>query len=300
MKLLGERNWYLPRWLQWLPRFDLGESEAAVETQPTPVARRRPSRPRGLAEPRRSLFRPAIGALLVTAGVLGFLDARDVYDVSPTVALAAGFAVVAGSITLGAISKRRVRGLVPLGVVLVAASQRRPCRRQTSPPASARRDERPLDAAQLEPSYEFGTGDFTVDLEELAPPPGTTKVDVELGSGYLLIRASRTPPSRSTPMLPPERWTSSASRTTASTPWNAASGEPRPRRRCSNWRRTSASATWRSAAVRGSRCSSPEPGSSPLRSSRSLWSASPTPATRPVRKPAGTDTGRNRPGRPSH
>jgi RND superfamily putative drug exporter len=22
MKLLGERNWYLPNWLQWLPRFD--------------------------------------------------------------------------------------------------------------------------------------------------------------------------------------------------------------------------------------------------------------------------------------
>ena len=23
MKLLGEWNWYLPRWLEWLPRFDL-------------------------------------------------------------------------------------------------------------------------------------------------------------------------------------------------------------------------------------------------------------------------------------
>jgi hypothetical protein len=22
MKLLGEWNWYLPRWLEWLPRFD--------------------------------------------------------------------------------------------------------------------------------------------------------------------------------------------------------------------------------------------------------------------------------------
>ena len=65
----------------------------------------------------------------MTAGVLGFLDTRDVYDVSLTVALATGLAVVAGSITLGAISKRRVRGLVPLGVVLVAALPRRPCRR---------------------------------------------------------------------------------------------------------------------------------------------------------------------------
>lgn len=28
MQLLGERNWYLPRWLQWLPHFDV-EGQAA-------------------------------------------------------------------------------------------------------------------------------------------------------------------------------------------------------------------------------------------------------------------------------
>jgi uncharacterized membrane protein YdfJ with MMPL/SSD domain len=27
MKLLGEWNWYLPRWLEWLPRFDVPEAE---------------------------------------------------------------------------------------------------------------------------------------------------------------------------------------------------------------------------------------------------------------------------------
>jgi putative drug exporter of the RND superfamily len=25
MKLLGDRNWYLPRWLEWLPRLEPGE-----------------------------------------------------------------------------------------------------------------------------------------------------------------------------------------------------------------------------------------------------------------------------------
>jgi RND superfamily putative drug exporter len=35
MKLLGERNWYLPNWLGWLPRL---EHEAAVEPEPVPVA----------------------------------------------------------------------------------------------------------------------------------------------------------------------------------------------------------------------------------------------------------------------
>jgi uncharacterized membrane protein YdfJ with MMPL/SSD domain len=38
MKLLGDWNWYLPSWLEWLPRFDLGEDEARRETKPAPVS----------------------------------------------------------------------------------------------------------------------------------------------------------------------------------------------------------------------------------------------------------------------
>ena len=34
MKLLGDWNWYLPSWLQWLPRFDVGEDERPPETAP--------------------------------------------------------------------------------------------------------------------------------------------------------------------------------------------------------------------------------------------------------------------------
>ncbi|HKZ14445.1 MAG TPA: MMPL family transporter [Solirubrobacterales bacterium] len=34
MKLLGERNWYLPRWLEWLPRVDHGGAPAGVRTSP--------------------------------------------------------------------------------------------------------------------------------------------------------------------------------------------------------------------------------------------------------------------------
>jgi uncharacterized membrane protein YdfJ with MMPL/SSD domain len=36
MKLLGERNWYLPRWLQWLPKLEHGER--APEAAPAPAA----------------------------------------------------------------------------------------------------------------------------------------------------------------------------------------------------------------------------------------------------------------------
>jgi uncharacterized membrane protein YdfJ with MMPL/SSD domain len=40
MKLLGDRNWYLPSWLEWLPRLDHGESSApqkAPEGAPAPA-----------------------------------------------------------------------------------------------------------------------------------------------------------------------------------------------------------------------------------------------------------------------
>jgi len=38
MKLLGNWNWYLPSWLEWLPRFDASEPEAPPEAKPTAVS----------------------------------------------------------------------------------------------------------------------------------------------------------------------------------------------------------------------------------------------------------------------
>jgi uncharacterized membrane protein YdfJ with MMPL/SSD domain len=38
MKLLGERNWYLPRWLQWLPHVEPEEPSPAPEAKPVPVS----------------------------------------------------------------------------------------------------------------------------------------------------------------------------------------------------------------------------------------------------------------------
>jgi uncharacterized membrane protein YdfJ with MMPL/SSD domain len=34
MKLLGERNWYLPKWLEWLPRLEHDDAEAAPKARP--------------------------------------------------------------------------------------------------------------------------------------------------------------------------------------------------------------------------------------------------------------------------
>jgi RND superfamily putative drug exporter len=38
MKLLGEANWWLPSWLEWLPRFDVSEPEAGPEQKPAPAS----------------------------------------------------------------------------------------------------------------------------------------------------------------------------------------------------------------------------------------------------------------------
>jgi RND superfamily putative drug exporter len=38
MKLLGEANWYLPRWLEWLPHFEHGSAPAEPVEAPAAPA----------------------------------------------------------------------------------------------------------------------------------------------------------------------------------------------------------------------------------------------------------------------
>jgi hypothetical protein len=35
MKLLGEWNWYLPAWLEWLPRLEHGDAQRDLEPAPS-------------------------------------------------------------------------------------------------------------------------------------------------------------------------------------------------------------------------------------------------------------------------
>ena len=61
MKLLGNRNWYLPAWLEWLPHFD-HELEIEDEPEPAPAARK-PKRRLGAAR--------VTGLLLIAILALG-------------------------------------------------------------------------------------------------------------------------------------------------------------------------------------------------------------------------------------
>jgi uncharacterized membrane protein YdfJ with MMPL/SSD domain/pimeloyl-ACP methyl ester carboxylesterase len=69
MKLLGEWNWYLPRWLQWLPRLEHSELEPVEEPKPAVEPKAEPVR---AAKRKRAVtFGRIFGLVLVGLIVLG-------------------------------------------------------------------------------------------------------------------------------------------------------------------------------------------------------------------------------------
>jgi RND superfamily putative drug exporter len=130
MKLLGDWNWYLPRWLRWLPRFDLGEAGPGEPGAGAAVPVAAPPRPR---------------------------------------------------------RRRRLRRLLPLGIVLAAGIAVAALSPAGLLAGTGNRLERPLDTAQLERSYEYGIGNYTVDLRDVELPRGTTSVQVDLAIGNLVV-----------------------------------------------------------------------------------------------------------------
>jgi hypothetical protein len=120
MKLLGDWNWYLPRWLRWLPRFEAGASDVEVAT---------PSRRR-----------------------------------------------------------RRARRLLPFGVLLATVLSVAALSPVSLLAGTGNKHERPADASQLERTYEYGIGNFTLDLRDVELPQGTTRIEVELAVGHLLVK----------------------------------------------------------------------------------------------------------------
>ncbi|MHB1242353.1 MAG: PspC domain-containing protein [Gaiellaceae bacterium] len=139
-------------------------------------------------QPRRpSLAAPVVGVLLAAAGVLGLLAALDAYHADVELALAGAIAVVGIAVAAGAFTGFRVAGLVGLGLVLLAVFGA-----VVSSPVSVsagvgEKVERPLDAAALERTYEYGIGDFELDLTRVELPEGETRVDVSLGIGELVV-----------------------------------------------------------------------------------------------------------------
>lgn len=155
---------------------------AGVETA---APRRPPAPPRPPKRP--SLFAPVLGALLAAAGLFGLLAVLDVYDVDLAAVLAAGVVVVGAAIAFGAITNRRVGGLVFLGLVLLSAFALAAITPVSVGAGIGEKDERPTAVTELEPSYELGIGDLNLDLSGVTLPAGTTSVDASVGVGKLLV-----------------------------------------------------------------------------------------------------------------
>lgn len=155
-----------------------GEDPSVTAVQPPPAAGP-PGRP--------SLLAPVLGALLAAAGAFGLLAVLDVYEIDADLALAAAVAIVGAAIAVGTFVGYRVGSLVLLGLVLLAGFGVAAATPVSVSSGIGEKVERPLDAAALERSYEYGVGEFELDLRNVDLAEGETRVDVSLGIGQLVV-----------------------------------------------------------------------------------------------------------------
>jgi phage shock protein PspC (stress-responsive transcriptional regulator) len=164
------------------PRPESSADEAVTKVQPAPPA---PPAPRPPKQP--SLFAPALGALLAASGVFGLLAVLGVYDVYLDVALAAGVAIIGAAIAAGAMTHRRVGGLIFLGLILLAAFGVAAVTPVSVSSGVGEKRERPATLTELQSRYELGIGELNLDLGAVALQSGTTPVNANVGVGHVLI-----------------------------------------------------------------------------------------------------------------
>ena len=150
-----------------------------TKVQPAPSPLRPPARP--------SLFAPVLGALLAAAGLFGLLAVLDIYDVDVAAALAAGVVIVGAAIAFGALTQRRVGGLVFLGLLLLTAFSLAAITPVSVGAGVGEKNEQPTTVTALDPSYEHGVGELDLDLSGVTLPAGTTSVDASVGIGKLVV-----------------------------------------------------------------------------------------------------------------
>ena len=160
------------------PQAAPGDVTAVTAVGPPPAARP-PRKP--------SLLAPVLGALLAAAGLFGLLAVLDVYTVDADLALAAAVAIVGAAIAVGAFVGYRVGSLVVVGLVLLAGFGVAASTPVSVSSGIGDKVERPLGAADLESSYEYGIGEYELDLRNVQLAGGETRVDVSLGIGELVV-----------------------------------------------------------------------------------------------------------------
>jgi phage shock protein PspC (stress-responsive transcriptional regulator) len=179
----------------------VGAGAAEAEPASRAPASAASSAPAGLVTP------TVLSVLAIAAGVVAALHAAGLVDVS-IATLAAGGLVIVGAGLLASLWLGRARGLVPLGlglfmVMLVAASVEpwfagdessrvRVASNWVDPTSSRTMGDRryaPASLAELQPSYELGMGELTLDLSrvDFSGQARTLKVNVGMGEVTVIV-----------------------------------------------------------------------------------------------------------------
>ena len=152
--------------------------------------------PRARAEPgeatpsvrRASLFPIAAGLLLVVVGVIALLDAGGVWNADWRFVLA-GMVIGSGAlVAAGAVTDRSVGGVIGLALLLIAALAVTLVVRVPLFAGIGNRVEHPASVAALDSNYEYGIGDFKVNLADVPLAAGETHVKTTLGIGDLTVQ----------------------------------------------------------------------------------------------------------------
>jgi hypothetical protein len=135
----------------------------------------------------RSALGPlTVGAALVTAGTLVALDRGDVVGVPTVVIFASTLAVVGLGLLVGAFFGR-ARGLIGLGVLLSIVTVLASIIQLPGNNSVGDQVWKPVSAAEVASSYEWGMGEARLDLSAAGGSPTPVTTSVKLGVGDLKI-----------------------------------------------------------------------------------------------------------------
>ncbi len=175
---------YLLLWLL-MPAEPIG---APAPGLPATVARRRPP------EPRSPVPGLTVAGLLIVVGLMAMIDLFTGASLGATAFLGAALLVVALGLIAGAFVHGRTArgGLIALGVVLSFALVASSTVEDWGPSGGVGdRTYRPLTAAEVQPVYRGGTGDFTLDLSRIdvsdLDEPISTEIRHDIGDVEVIL-----------------------------------------------------------------------------------------------------------------
>ena len=137
---------------------------------------------------RRSLLPAATGLLIGGLGIVGLLDATDAVSVDWRVVLAAAAIGLGVLVAVGPMTGHAVGWVAVLGIGVLAALALTLTVRVPLFSGVGTQIEHPSTAAAIHSRYEYGIGDFRLDLQDVSLPVGRTSVKATLGIGNLIVR----------------------------------------------------------------------------------------------------------------